>query len=203
MNPLNVKVGLPVLLALALATMSANGDGGVVRLQAVQGPFLVTIFTASELLQDHTVDVSVMVQDRNSNDPILDANVNLMFVPPGVSTMEPTEQTCSGSNLAGMGSQPEPFTVAATRRQASNKLLYAAPVKFAAAGNWRWQISVTRGGDAVKMACLVPVGPPPGRLSGLLPYLILPPLLVGLFALNQWLRRRLPENLAAEPRLVH
>jgi hypothetical protein len=203
MNRLNVKVGLPVLLALALATMSARGDGGVVRLQAVQGPFLITIFTASELLQDGPVDVSVMVQDRDSSDPILDANVNLTFLPPGVSTIAPMEQTCSGSSLAGTASQPEPFTAAATRRQASNKLLYAAAVKFAVAGNWRWQISVTRGGHAVKMACLVPVGPPPGWLSGLLPYLVLPPLLVGLFALNQWLRRRLPENLAAEPRLVH
>jgi hypothetical protein len=203
MSRLNVNLGIPLLLSLALAAMSASGDDGVVRLQAVQGPFLITIFTASELLQDSPVDVSVMVQERDSSDPILDANVNLTFVPPGVSPMEPTEQTCNGSSPAEMASQPGPFTVAATHRQASNKLLYAAAVKLAVAGDWRWQISVTRGRDAMKMACIVPVGAPPGQWSGLLPYLFLPPLLVGLFALNQWLQLRLRGTPAAEPMFVN
>jgi len=44
--------------------------------------------------------------------------------------------------------------------------------------------------DAVRFACAIPVGPPPRGLTLLAPYLALPPLLVGLFVLNQCLRRR-------------
>ncbi len=160
------------------------------RAREDQGPFMVTIFTASELQQDSRVDVSVMVQDRDSNDAILDATVNLMFTPPAVSTAEPIEQICSVAGEAGPGAHSEKFTVAATRQQASNKLLYSAPVKFNAAGSWQLQAFIKRDGDVVKIACGLPVGPAPRKFVGLLPYLILPPLLVSLFAVNQYLRRQ-------------
>jgi hypothetical protein len=182
------------LLVLALSSDDVRADGGIMRVREVQGPFVVTIFTASELLQDGPVDVSVMVQERNSNDAILDANVNLIFTPPAVSMAEPIEQICGVAGEAGLGPHSEKFTVAATRRQASNKLLYAAPVKFGAAGNWQLQAFIQRESDAVKIACRLQVGPPPRKLLGLFPYLIFPPLMVAVFALNQRLRRQLWEK---------
>jgi hypothetical protein len=195
MNRFGFIQSLPVLLLLGLSSVNARGDGGVIRSREIQGPFVVTIFTASEPLQGSPVDVSVMVQGRDSSDAILDANVNLIFTPPAASSAEPIEQICGVSGMAGSGTHSEQFTVAATRRQASNKLLYAAPVKFGAAGNWQLQALIKRGGDAVEIACSLPVGSPPRKLMALFPYLILPPLMVAMFALNQCLRRQSLEKM--------
>ena len=195
MNRYGFIQGLPVLLLFGLSSVNARADGGVIRLREIQGPFVVTIFTSSEPLQDSPVDVSVMVQGRDSSDAILDASVNLIFTPPAASIAEPIEQICGVSGLAGLGAHSEQFTVAATRRQASNKLLYAAPVKFGAAGNWQLQAFIKREGDAVEMACSLPVSSPPRKLVALFPYLVFPPLMVALFALNQRLRRQSLEKM--------
>jgi hypothetical protein len=176
------------ILVLGLSSNGARADGGVVRVREAQGPFVVTIFAAGELPKDRPADVSVMVQDRDSNDAILDARVDLTFTPPAVSIAGPVEQICGVSEMAGQQSGPNRFTVAATRGQASNKLLYAAPVKFPAAGNWRLQAVIKRGSDVVAISCNLPISPPAGKLAGLLPWLVAPPLMVALFAINQWLR---------------
>jgi hypothetical protein len=173
------------LLVIALSTRNAHADGGIMRYREVQGPFAVTIFTSSDPQEGRPVDVSVMVQDRDSNDAILDATVKLVLTPPVGSPRETMEQVCG----PGLDPHSGRFTVAATREQASNKLLYAAPVKFGAAGDWQLQAFVKRDGDAVNITCRLPVSPPPHQLAGLLPYLVAPPLLVALFAMNQCLGR--------------
>jgi hypothetical protein len=162
------------------------------RAREVQGPFVVTIFTGSEPQQDSPVDVSVMVQERDSNEAILDATVKLTFTAPARSLVEPKEQICGPSEMAGLDTDPERFTVLATRRQALNKLLYAAPVNFNAIGLWQLQASIKRDDFSEKITCSIPVSPPPRKLVALFPYLISPPLLVALFALNQRLRGQLP-----------
>jgi hypothetical protein len=156
---------------------------------------VVTIFTSPEPQQDSPVDVSVMFQERDSNDAILDATVKLKFAPPSGSFAEPTEQTCGASGMAGLDPHSEQFSAAATRRQASNKLLYAAPIRFSAAGNWKLQAFIQREGDAVKIAFTLPVSPPQRKLIGLLPYLISPTLLMARFAVNQWLCKQSLEKL--------
>jgi hypothetical protein len=194
MNRLRFIQIIAVLLWLGLSSGGARGDGAVIRLREAHGPFVVTIFSAPELVENIPSDVSVMIQRQNSSDAILDATVNLMFTAPASSVVEAVEQVCGPSEAMSRhgvaGSQVEQFTVPATRQQASNKLLYAAPVKFDAAGNWRLQALVECDGESVKIGCNFPVGSPPGRLAGLLPYLLLPPLMVALFALNHGLRRK-------------
>jgi hypothetical protein len=189
---------------LGLSPADVRADGGIMRAREVQGPFVVTIFTASELQQDSPVDVSVVVQERDSHNAILDATVNLTFTPPAAVFAEPIEQTCGPLGAAGLDRRSERFTIAATRRQASNKLLYAAPIRLDAAGAWQLQAFIRRGDDVVKVACGLAVSPPSHKLIGLLPYLILPPLMVALFAVNQWLRRQSlekpPSQLTPEAR---
>jgi len=184
---------LPWLLMFGLSLSNARADGGVIRLREAKGPFLVTIFTAAEPVQDGPGDVSVLVQRRDSGDAILDATVELVFNAPAVSTAEPVEQLCgaSGAWLLGRSSKSgqAQLTVPAFRRLASNKLLYAAPIRFGTAGDWEVEALVKHRNDAVKFACGIPVGSQPRRLILLAPYLALPPLLVALFVLNQWLRR--------------
>jgi len=185
---------LAALLLLGLSSRDARADGGVIRLFEAKGPYVVTIFTASEPVQDSPVDVSVMVQRRDSSEAILDANVDLMFTPPTESAVKPTEKMCGQLGEALMSPPSDgritQFTVPATHKEASNKLLYAASIKFGATGNWQLQVSIERGGEALKVGCTVPVGSPPRRLTGLVPYLVLPPLMVSLFVVNQCLRHQ-------------
>ena len=185
---------LPIILLLGFSSLEARGDGGVIRLREIQGSFVVTIFTSGDPMQDNPFDVSVMVQERDSNEAILDASVKLVFTSLFTPTPATTEQICGETGVAAAGPVSQRITFVATRGQASNKLLYAAPVKFSAAGEWQLQAFIKHDGDAVVMACPLQVGPPPRKLLALFPYLILPPLMVALFALNQWLRGQLREK---------
>ena len=183
---------LSIALLLELSLNDAHADGGIVRLREARGPFLVTIFTASEPLQRQTTDVSVMVQRRDSSELVLDATVDLTFTPPRDAVVGPEEQmlcrSCQTPLDRTAAAHTTSFTVVATRNQASNKLLFAVPVRFGASGDWRLQTAVVSAGDTVKLACNIPVGSPPGRLSTLVPYLLLSPVLIGVFAVNQYLR---------------
>ena len=159
---------LPGLLMFGLSLSNALADGGVVRLREAKGPLLVTVFTAAEPVQDGLCDVSVLVQRRDSGDAILDATVELVFIAPAASITEPVGQLCgaSGAWLLGRGSKPgqAQLAVPAYRSLASNKLLYAAPIRFGTAGNWQLEALVKHRSDAVKVACGIRVGSPPRRL---------------------------------------
>ena len=54
---------LPGLLMFGLSLSNARADGGVIRLREAKGPFLVTVFTAGEPVQDGPGDVSVWFSD--------------------------------------------------------------------------------------------------------------------------------------------
>jgi hypothetical protein len=142
---------------------------------------VVTVFTSAAPVRDSLTDVSLMVQEKDSSQPILDASVDFVFTPPAGSD---GEEICGPSGAMMQGAIP------ASHQQASNKLLYAAPLKFGVAGNWRLEALIKRGNDAARLICEIPVGLPTRRLVGLLPYLALPLLAVVLFAINQYLSRR-------------
>lgn len=194
MNCVDLLRLLPGLLMLGLSLSNARADGGIIRWRQAKGPFLVTIFTAGEPVQDRLADVSVMVQRGDSGDAILDATVELVFKGPATSAAAPVEQLrgASGKWLLSRSSKlgQVQLTVPAFRRLASNKLLYAAPIRFGTAGNWKLEALVKHGSDTVKCVCNIPVGSPTRRILLLAPYLALPPLLVALFVLNQYLRRQ-------------
>ena len=183
------------LLLLGLSSGVAHADGGIIRLREAQGPFVVTIFTAAEPTQGSPVDLSVMVQKRDSSDAILDATVDLTLTPPAGAVAGLMEPFCGLPGGPGAGSVATVVTIPATREQASNKLVYAAPIQFGVVGNWRLQALVTCGKEAANVACDIPVGSPPRRLAGLLPFLAMPPLLVTQFAMNQRLRKQSLERM--------
>jgi hypothetical protein len=117
-----------------------------------------------------------------------------MFTAPASAVAKSVDQVCGQSEPApwsrALVQHITRFTVPATRQQASNKLFYTALVRFDVAGNWRLQAIIRCGGESAKMDCNIPIGPPSRKLLSLLPYLLLPPLLVVLFAINQGLRRQ-------------
>lgn len=183
-----------VWVALFLAPFvsgDAHADGGSIRLRESRGPFVITIFISSDPVMEAPVDVSVMVQNVDSREVILDAAVTLEVVPETVPATVDGLCGMGGAGFKRLATNPPltEFSVAATHGQSSNKLLYAAPVRFGAAGNWKIQASVEKKGDAVKADCEIFVGTSPSKLAALLPFLALPPVLVVLFGLNQFLRK--------------
>ena len=180
------------MLLFLLLPSHAKAHLGIVVSREARGPFVITVFTSSEVVRGQAADVSVLVQRRDSNEAILDATVSFVLTPPRGAIIEPTDPICAQPTPMTLGttlrSPDGQATIAARREQSLNKLLYAAPVNLPLAGPWELEALVRHGADSAKFTCEIPVGLPARPLVGLVPYLALPLLLVALFAINQWLR---------------
>lgn len=185
---------LAAVLLFLLLPCHAKAHLGIVLSREARGPFVITVFTSSEVVRGQATDVSVLVQRRDSNEPILDAIVNLLLTPPRGSISQQADAICGQPAPMALattsGSRDGQSMIAARREQSLNKLLYAASVNLPLAGPWELEALVRHGADSAKLTCEIPVGLPARRLDGLVPYLALPLLLVALFATNQRLRTR-------------
>ncbi|HUL51346.1 MAG TPA: hypothetical protein VLU94_02050 [Candidatus Nitrosotalea sp.] len=188
------SIRLQVCMAMALfasfVPRDAKADGGIIRLRETQGPFSVTLFSSPDAVAGGLVDVSVLIQRRETGKVILDADVSFTLSPPDGLTIQRSEEFCGLPTATARlpDGMNNPASVRATREQASNKLLYAAPVELDAPGDWKVHMLISRGTDTARFDCLVPVTMRSSKLSGMWPYLSLPLLAVSAFALNQWLR---------------
>jgi FixH len=147
----------------------ALADGGVVQMQRSSGRFVITVFTAPVPLRAGPADISILIQDRNSHHPVLDAEVTMSLYQEG----------------------REAIKAEARREQATNKLLYAALVSLPEAGRWKIEVTVVRNSEETRISGVMMVAPP---LPFLLAYwwtLALPPVAIGLFVINQWLKRKI------------
>lgn len=159
-----------LLFALALTMWSAlvSADGGSVQLQNIAGPFSVTLFTDPTPLRTGPADFSVMIQNRKTQEPLLDAYVRLSL------------RVGSGSTV----------NVKLTREQAKNKLLYAATINLPSSGSWQVEVDVTRGSDFASTSGDITVLPSKSPLLAYLGYFLIPPVAIALFVLHQWLKNR-------------
>lgn len=171
----------------------AAADGGIVRLHEAQGPFLVTLFVPPEIARNALADISLLIQQRTTGEPILDANVGLTLIPLDGSMRQedlfcgmPSAAAVPGISRAELGT----LKVNATHNQASNKLLYSALMKLNANGNWKLRAEVSRGSENAILECTISVSATSSSRHGLWPYLLLPPIAVTVFAMNQYLRSR-------------
>lgn len=155
------------MLLVLVGAAAVRADGGWVCAKQPVGGWIVSIFVAPVPVRAGPIDVSVMVQDANGEMPILDADVSLVV------------------SSSALGAQP--LTLAATRAQASNKLLYAAQLILPAAGQWKIEANVARGAETVKGSCALIAEAAPPPILAYWPYLALPPVVIVLFILNQWL----------------
>jgi hypothetical protein len=175
-----VKTTIVLVLNFVLAPSVTDADGGTVHLREASGPFLVTVFAAPEALRVGLIDMSVLVQDRKTGMVILDTTVNLELQP--IPDTNP------------------PFAIRATLGQAKNKLLQAVTIDVPAPGWWAVKTFVRRDREEVALATKFLIRPAAPRLATLWPFLILPPLAIGLFALHQTLRHsRLPDSRRVLP----
>lgn len=181
-------------LLVMSAPLLAKGDGGIIRLREAKGPFSVTVFSPPEAAAGGVVDVSVLVQGRDTGKVLLDADVSFTLSPPDGKAKKQSDEIC-GSPTAAMN---DGASVRATREQASNKLLYAAPMELKAPGNWNLHVLISRGPETARFDFLLPVVSRSGNLTDLWPYLALPPLAIAVFAANQWLRRQSLQQMASQ-----
>ena len=188
------RLGLFLLVAIVLIPRLAQADGGVVRARETRGPFVITIFTPSEVFTAAPAEVTVMVQDRETNQVVMDAVVELSLAQPNESKKQ--SEIGEHGPMAGhtmrsdSKTMHQPSIIRVTRGQGTNKLLYSTNVVFPAMGDWSLHVSVRRDHDEATVDCALPVAIPAGRLVDLWLYLAVIPGAIALFAINQWLRRR-------------
>lgn len=191
-----------MLAAMTTIASSAFADGGVVRLREATGPFLVTVFTTPPAPRAGLVDVSVLVQSKDTGEIFLDAEVDLLFVPPpGVETAG-RERFCSpdGTQIRAVGTgDTTPRAIPATQKHATNKLLYAAKVNLPAAGDWQMRVDVRRGATVAQVNCPLTVTAGGTGFTRVWPFVVTPLLLIGVFICHQRLRRRTLPRLPIMP----
>jgi len=159
-------VALRWMCALAVATTPLFADGGTVLSRQESGSFVVTVFATPVPLRAGPIDLSVLVQRRDSLEPVLDANVSIRL---------------DGNSQ---------IVAAATRSQAQNKLLYAASLNLPQPGAWMYTVSVNSpAGQATMSRGFQADGPAP-PLAAYAFYLAIPPVFIAIFMLHQWLSRR-------------
>jgi hypothetical protein len=155
-------------LALAAAT-DCRADGGAVRAIRTSGPFQIAAFTAPNPLTAGTVDISALVQDAVTMEPVPEVEITITVKP-------------RGGQAAALQQQ-------ATADAATNKLFRACLVELEA-GEYDAVVMCrsSRGRGQVEFAFAV--GPRPPRLSTLWPWIGWPVVPIALFSAHQWMANR-------------
>ena len=96
----------------------AGADGGTIRLSSQQSGYQITVFTAPTPFRAGPVDISVLVQDSSTGEPMTAARVTVRISKPGQLALE------------------YPATTAA----ATNKLFQAAQFELPEPGRWDLQV---------------------------------------------------------------
>jgi hypothetical protein len=156
-----------ILFALLTASL-ASADGGTIRVSEKCSNYRVTVFTSPTILRAGTVDVSVLVQDPSTGDPILDVEIDIVLV------------------LRGNGAIA---TQHATSEAATNKLYRAAAFDLPAPGEYTFCVAVAgERGDAQVSFDVEAAEALPHWLI-LWPWFGWPALIILLFGIHKWLAK--------------
>ena len=168
MTPL--KLLLMFVAILAPARLLA--DGGTVQLRKEAGALVITVFTSPSPLSAGPADISLLLQQRNGLDPVLDADVSMRL-----------RADASDTEIPEIHARP-------TRQQAQNKLLYAAPVTLSESGKWRLALTILRNGERTDASGTIDVAPAPEKALSHWSYIAFPPLMIALFVVRERLIQR-------------
>ena len=78
----------------------ASADGGSLRLSEKKGGYQITVFTAPTPFRAGPVDISVLVQDALTGDPMPQARVTVRMTKPGRLALEYPATTRGGDQQA-------------------------------------------------------------------------------------------------------
>jgi putative membrane protein len=126
-------------------------DDAALRLEQRSGPFRVSLFAPADPIDPGPCDVSVLVQDADSEEPLLDADVHLAVESPG----------------------GQRALVHLTHQQSANKLLASATALLPHSGRWDLRVLVRRAGAEAAVSETLQVSAPtsdqasePRRMAG-------------------------------------
>ena len=143
-----------------------RADGGTLRVSARAGVYRISVFTSPTPFRAGPVDVSVLVQDGRTGEPLPQVNVTVR---------------------AAQRNQISPIVQQATREAATNKLFHAAALALPEPGWWEIEIAVEgeRGSERIQFALEATEAPP--AFQELWPWLGWPALVIGLFCIHRGL----------------
>lgn len=158
------------LVTPVLSCAMAYADGGAVRLVQRQGPWQVSVFTSPTPMHAGSIDISVLVQDAESSQPVADVKIVVRLTP---------------HDNRGLALEALASSAAAT-----NKLMQAALVDLPHAGWWTAQVTCTAGGNRAELHFEMEAGEPLPAWLGVWPWFSWPFGVVLLFGVHRWLVQR-------------
>ena len=133
-----------------------------------RGSFLITVFTAPAPFRAGPVDISVLVQDALTGEPVPQTRVTVRLTKPGQLALE----------------------YPATREAATNKLLHAAQFEVPEPGPWHLEVRVEGMDGLAVIGNELNAASPLPRWRELWPWIGWPALVIVLFGIHQTLARR-------------
>jgi hypothetical protein len=148
----------------------ARGDGGTLRHWERQGTFEIAVFTAPNPFVAGPVDISVLVLDSASGEPVPDAKVIVKVEPlgrPGEAVLHP-----------------------ATTGAATNKLFYAAVFELLEPGFWMVHVDIKGIGDNAQVRFKLEAANGPPHWMALWTWVCWPAAVILLYGIHQYLAWR-------------
>ncbi len=167
---LTTRFALGCWLVLALSS-AALADGGALRALERSGGLQIAVFTSPNPLIGPDVDISVLVQDEATLQPVSQAAVQV--------TLTPHERPYAA------------LTLAATSEAATNKLLRDCRLALEG-GVYEVEVSCTAGNRSGRARFVMQVAPPPAQLARMWPWFAWPAVPILLFGVHQHLSRKRP-----------
>lgn len=168
---------LPILVAgtvlsSVLLTFPARAlaDGGSLRLSEERGPYQVAIFTSPTPLRAGPVDISVLIQDAATHQPVTDVQI----------VIDAARRDRRGAIIH----RPASFEAA------TNKLFQAAALDLNEPGSWQIEIGLDGPLEEARVALDIEVERPLPRYLAMWPWLTWPALPILLFGAHQFLTSR-------------
>jgi hypothetical protein len=163
-NGYALNTSMKPLILLLLITVIALADGGAVQWRRQAGDLLITVFAWPTPLTEGPADLSLLVQNANGLEPVLDANVTLVL----------------RARTSSVEIQLHP-----THEKAQNKLLYATPVTLTESGQWQLAANISRMDGRAEITGTIEVVPPPGLAASYWGYVAFPALTAVLYAVRE------------------
>jgi hypothetical protein len=151
--PIAIMIGLTLISSGSWAS-TARGDGGNLRAWKQFGDYEIAIFTEPSPFVVGPVDISVLILDRNTGEPIREARVMVEVSPVG----QPARHTRH----------------VATEQAATNKLLRAAVFELRDTGRCEVNVGIDGPNNHAQIQFELDVGVPWSPRTGVWPWILWP-----------------------------
>jgi hypothetical protein len=160
---------LAAILSAVLPT-TVRADGGTLRISEQRHGYRISVFTSPTPWRAGPVDVSVLVQNVDTGDPLADVDVAV-----AASSLDRPGRSIGERAVAG---------------SATNKLFHSAELDLPSSGRWRIEVTVAGPQGRTTSSFELEAGEPLPPWLGLAPWIGWPAIVIALFVVHQCLVRR-------------